>query len=295
MSVRYITEGSEDSPPLVSGEQGAMVLRSRKPSRSGTDAQTVDRWEGPIETAREMYDDYFSNGLVSSIALDQKDAMGTINLTWDVSFNDGAEPEPEPDDPAAIEDGWNVELIEVPTPLAAHPYFQAAYGGGADDIIEDEIARAESAIKRGREYIASGIFAEWVSRYYGLRMAGVEEWVQYGVEVSHTYTTDNDLVAQDTFINVGSVIPAAGIGMPAAVLAAVDKLEKISDYNGGSDPTDVNLIAAQFEYVKRPPSLGYTRGQNGNAYNITETWWGLAQWSVVVYPGGTWDPKGNTA
>lgn len=294
MAVTYITEGSIASPPLISGAQESMVLLSRNPSRSGSSGSTVDTWQGPTISAREMYDAYVAFTGVSSINLNQSGAKSTVTITWDSSFNDPDEPAPDPDDPTSLADGWSVSLIEVPTPLAAHPYFQTSYYPASGQLIEDEIARCESSIKRGREYISSGAYEDVIKRYYGLRMAGVEEWTQYGVDVQHTYTTDQPAIAADTFDDVALVVPVANIGMPRDVLDCVDRLQKINDYTS-DDPDDFVLLAAAFEYLKRPTELGYTKTADGTLFELTENWWGLSQWSKVIYPGGSWDPQGEVA
>jgi len=291
----YITDGSLDSPPKITGEDDAMYLQTRTPSRSGSEPRTVDVWKGHIDAARDMYDEYFSNGQVSDITMSPDKATGTVTITWSTSFTDGAAPEP-PDQDTAETTGWTVSLIEVPTPLAAHPYFQAAYVAESGELIEDEIARCEMAIKRGRQYVAAGVYKEWVKRYYGLRMAGVEEWTQYGVEVSHTYITDLDATAGTVFENTGKVVQAAALGMPISLEKAIDKLQRITIAdNPNSDPTQQPREAAAFEFLARPPDVGYSESDDGNTWDITESWWGLSQWSTVITIEGTWDPQGEVA
>jgi len=288
---------SPDSPPRIAGDPDKMVLVTRKPSRSGAQQQTVDVWEGVLPAAWETFQFYFNHPSVDSISLDPTGQKGAVTITWKYVLGENEDPPPddETDDDNA-NNGWGVSIIEVPTPLAAHPYFQAAYVAESGTIIEDEIAKVDSLVKRGREYIASGDYADWTKRYYALRMAGVEEWTQYGIEVSHSYTTSVDATAQTAFNNAGVVVAAAGVGMPAKLELAVDKLRRIAiGENENADPTAQTREAAEFEFLNRPPVVGYTEVAQIPTYEITETWWGLAQWSTVITIEGTWDPEGAVA
>ena len=293
-----ITEPSADSPALVTGDEDAVYLVKRSPSRSGSQQQTVDVWEGPLLAVWEAFHQYFGNSAVDNIGIDPSGQKATLNITWKYALGETDPPPPDDEeDPDVANNGWSVSIIEVPTPLAAHPYFQAAYVAGSGELIEDELARAESLIKRGREYIASGVYQEWTRRYYGLRMAGVEEWTQYGLELSHNYTTTVDVTAQNAFINAGIVVQLANIGMPPKLKLAVDKLQGvvIDQANENSDPTAQIRVPAVFEYLNRPPVVGYSEVAQIPTYEVTESWWGLAQWSTVITITGTWDPEGAVA
>lgn len=293
-----IIDPSPDSPAKITGDDNALYLVTRTPSRSGSQQRTVDVYEGPLGAAWEIYEQYFNNSAVDSISLTPNGQKGTINITWKYSIGNGEPTPPDDDeDPDVQNNGWNVSVIEIPTPLAAHPYFQAAYVAASGELIEDELARVESLIKRGREYVASGPYEDWTKRYYGLRMAGVEEWTQYGLEISHNYTTAVDLTAQNAFTNAGIVVPTANIGMPPKLKLAVDELQGIIIDENNESPNPALQIRTPgiFEYLNRPPVVSYSEVAQIPTYEITESWWGVAQWSAVLTITGTWDPQGAVA
>lgn len=273
--------------------ENTVVLVSREPGRSGPQQQTIDVWEGSTAAIREQYDEYQTNSLVSNIGVTQNGSMSTLRITWSVSFTEGEIPEDDPNADDTDGKTWTWDFVEIPTPLAAHPYFQTSYIPASGEIIEDEIARCDSFIKRGRQYTASGAYADWVSRYYALRMAGVEEWIQYGVELRKNYTSDVLLDAQTAHEGVGQVFQIAAMGVPADVLETLNVLQKIDSYTTAL-PTSYVLTPALFEYVKRPPSCGYSSVSSQPRFDIMETWIGVQEWSAVIYPGGSWDPQGET-
>lgn len=300
MGLTLVVEGSSASPAAHTDDQNTMYLESREPSRSGSDSQTVDLWNGSITAARELYSMYESHSLVDGIALTQNGQKGAVRITWGVSFTEGEEPEDDPYvDPDAEVSEWSWGFIEVPAPLAAHPYFQEAYSD-TGEVIEDEIARCDAAIKRGRPYTASGVYAEWTKRYYALRIAGVEEWIQYGVELVRTHAVNNVIDAQKAHDGVGKVYGIGGVAanqahvpnIPQDVVDAIKAIDRIQDYSSAA-PDDYNLTPASFEFVKRPPQCAYSVIGDAIRYDITESWVGLAKWSAVIYPDGTWDPQGS--
>jgi hypothetical protein len=216
----------------------------------------------------------------------------TLSVQWSTAiFADFATPEDDPD--AEDPDVWSVREIEIPTSLAAHPYFQVPYFPESGELVEDEIARADLAIKRGRAYAAAGVYADYVKRYYALRMAGVEEWPQYGVEVSRRYKVTQLADAVASTANVGLVLQAANVGMPADVLAVINNLPKIVAYEN-ANPDTYQLERNKFEFVVRPPAISYSVNNGNPVFDITATFLGVQQWSKVIYPGGTWDPDGVT-
>ena len=297
MSLTLITTPNENAHDEHAAD--TMVLRKREPSRSGSQRQTEDEWGGTTPAAREWYQRLATNPLVQSIRLTQNGRSSTVSVTWKVEFG-GDNPEPQDE---GIEDDagddWNCEPIIIPTALAAHPYFQVAYVAGGE-IIEEEIARADAALQRGREYVASGPYKEWVKRYYGLRMAGVEEWPQLGVEIRRNFETTDENVVAAIMPTVGQVVPVANIGMPAGMAAIIAQIRKIRDYGAGgagsSDPGAYNLEANTFEWLHRPLSFG-VRQLGGDPpvdrYTATDTYWGIWKWSAVIYPEGSWDPMGE--
>jgi len=292
MAVSFEENPTPESPALVTGSSSTVYLRSREPAVNNGEEQTVEVWEGTTEAIREAFNERKSNGLVQSISIDQSGAKSSLNITYTQAFTSG-----EPDENS--ESGWSASFLEVPTPLAAHPYFQVAYVAGSGELIEDEIARADSAIKRGREYVASGVYKEWVKRYYGLRIAGVEEWTQYGVEITHSYTTDQQAVATASTDNVGVVVAINDIGMPGPLKTVVENIPRIAfpndPDNPNPDPGAQQLERAALEYIGRAPDVAVTIDNDGKAkFTITERWWGLAKWSAVIYKGGTWDPQGQS-
>jgi len=291
MAVTTIIDGSAASPAVSTDDGNTVVLRSREPSRSGDKTQTVDVWEGTTAAILEFFEEMNTHRLIDSITPTQNGGKATLRIVWSVLFTAGETPDDDPDADEDEGEEWGTDFIEIPTPLAAHPYFQTSYVEGAGSIIEDEIARCDSAIKRGRTYTPNGPYADWVGRYYALRMAGVEEWTQYGIAVSRRFTTDNRADAVATVDDMGQVIAAAQIGMPQSVRAVIDNVPKILDY-ATALPSSHNLIRGDFEFVQRPPQIMTSIVNNVERYDITLTWWGVARWSAVIYPGGTWDPTG---
>jgi len=290
MSVTYIETPSAASPPLATDDGNTMYLVSRLLSRQGATRATVDTWEGSKAAADEMYEDYKNHALVSSITTAQNGGKKSVTLTWPVEFTDGAFPgEGDVDESGDV---WSMSFIEVPTPLVAHEYFQTAYVEGSGEIIEDEIARCESALKRGRSYVASGEYKEYVSRYYALRVAGVEEYMQFGVELRRTFTsTDvNEITAIPA--TMGQVVAIANIGAPAAMVSVINAITRIANYTT-SDPSTVQFENAAFEFLHRPPDLTLEGDDVEPKWSSVDSWWGLAKWSKVIYPGGTWDPQGE--
>jgi len=293
MSLNIVTEGSTASPAAHTDDENTVYLRSREPAMSGGDSQTVDVWNGSTAAIRELYRMYRPNPLIASMGITQNGEKSDLRITWGVDFTDGEEPQDDPDvEPVDEIAEWSWNFIEVPTPLAAHPYFQTAYVTEAAEELEDAIARCDAAIKRGRKFTASGDYAQWVSRYYALRMAGVEEWIQYGVELVRTHTVDNVIDAQKTHIGVGMAFDIAGTNAPQDVVDAINAIDRIEEFKS-AHPSDFKMERASFEFVKRAPNCAYSTIQGNPRFDITETWVGLAQWSAVLYPNGSWDPTGD--
>lgn len=293
MSVTLVTTGS--GGVNYSGSETTVYLEKRETSGSGGEGQTVDTWSGPTAAAREAYTLFRANRLADNVRLTQTGAASKIVVTWKSEFS-GSGSTPQDDGvPDEAGDKWACNPIEIPTSLAAHPYFQAAYVTEAGSIIEDEIALADAALSRGQAYVATGDYKQWVRRYYGLRMAGVEEWPQLGVEVTRSFSTDilQDVVA--IIPTVFQVVQPAAIGMPIGLTAIIAQLLKIEDYDS-SDPNSYNLVQNSLEWLHRAPSINVSQQVNGNdQYDVTDTYWGVWKWSSVLYPGGTWDPQGEVA
>jgi len=287
MAVTTIIDGSAASPAVSTDDGNTVVLMSREPSRSGSNTQTVDTWEGTTAAILEYFAELSENSLITDINVTQNGGKATLRATWRAINIDGDTPEPEDGDE------WGMDFIEIPTPLAAHPYFQKAYVEGSGVLIEDEIARADSAIKRGRSFTASGIWADWAARYYALRMAGVEEWTQYGVSVSRKFTAEKPADAKRSTDDMGVVIAAENIGMPSSLLAAINNIPRIDRYDS-ADPASYQIERGGFEFVERPPQIAISAVNTIERFDITATWWGLAEWSAVIYPEGSWDPIGDT-
>jgi len=286
MAVTLIVDGSATSPSVHTDDQNTMYLKSREPQMSGNQAQTEEMWQGSTTAARAMYEEYKENPLITSMGLSQSGGKSSLRVLWFVDFVYGVAPEPDADNVIT----WDWTFVEIPTPLAAHEYFQYPYIPASGELIEDEMARADSAIKRGRSFVATGVYADWVNRYYALKMAGVEEWMQYGIEISKSYSTDDLAVAKAVHQNTGEAGLIATVGAPADVTAAINELQRIESY-GSATPTSAVFAAANFEYVKRPPRCSYAIINALNPrFDIVETWLGVAKWSAVIYPGGSWDP-----
>jgi len=125
-------------------------------------------------------------------------------------------------------------------------------------------------------------------------MAGVEEWAQLGIEIKRTFKTQNLATVQALIATVGRVQAVANIGMPAGLKAVVDAITRIDSYTS-ADPSSAQFAAGAFEFLHRPIAVGYEIVNGVDSYDVTDTWWGLQQWSAVIYPGGGWDPQGATA
>jgi len=288
MSLNLIVDGSTASPAAHTDDENTMYLKSREPSLSGGSRRTDEVWNGATVAARAMFEEYRTKPLIKDMRLSQSGEKSELLVSWGVDFAEGE----TPDRPEEESSEWSWSPIEIPTPLAAHPYFQVAYADGSGEFIENEIARCEAAIKRGRQYTASGDYSEWMKRYYGLRMAGVEEWHQFGIELVRTRTVDEVGVVKDAHATAGKAYSINDIDPPADVKAAIQGLEKIESYDG-SDPGEPNFDAARFQFVKRPPQCKYSIVDGDGRFDITETWLGLAVWSAVLYPNGSWDPMGD--
>ncbi|MCP4528933.1 MAG: hypothetical protein GY833_23940 [Aestuariibacter sp.] len=289
MAVTKIVDPSAESPAVSTDDGNTMYLTSREPAMSDNQTQTAEVWSGTRAAALEMYEEYKENSLIKNMRIVQNGGKSDLNVLWSVDFTEGETPEPDADNVIT----WDWDFIEIPTPLAAHEYFQAAYIPASGELIEDEIARADSAIKRGRSFAASGAYADWVNRYYALRMAGVEEWMQYGIEISKSYSTDDIDVAKEAHQGVGEAGLMATVSAPADVVTAISELQRIESY-GTSSPTSAVFAPSKFEFVKRPPKSTYSLINNTNPrFDIVETWLGVAKWSAVIYPGGSWDPPQN--
>ena len=295
MAVTLVDTGSTDSPPAYTDDENTMYLQSREPSRSGSTRSTREVWKGATAAALEFYLERVNDPLISDISTSQNGAAMEVSITWTVDLvaSDGDE---EPQEGVV----WSWDFIEIPTPIAAHPYFQQTYVDGSGEIIEDEIARCEAAIKRGRPYTASGAYKWYTARYYALRMAGVEEYNQHGVELRKSYSTSDDGELDDAHSGTGLVSLIAGTGAPAKVRKALEKLKKIKGY-GSNDPSSVEFDAASFEFLKRTPSCSYNTTADNDRVDVVESWLGVQQWSFVLYPSGDdapadrerWDPIGE--
>lgn len=268
-----------------------VYLEKREPSRSGARRETTDTWGGSSAAIRAMYARLSLNRMAESMRIAQNGAASTLTVTWPVDAFSGETPQDDGIDEADA-DRWSLSPIEIPTALAAHPYFQTGYEPGAGAIIEDGIAAADLSISNGEPHIADGAYKDYTSRYYALRMAGVEEWPQLGVQISRSFNTTELGEIAAVMDTVNQVVQVGAIAPPAGILAAIAALKKIDSYES-SDPATYVLIANAFEWLHRPPDITLNMAGDVDRYNVRDMWWGVWKWSAVLYPGGTWDPQGE--
>jgi hypothetical protein len=293
MAITIVTTPAATSTSYTD-DGNTVYLERREPRRSGGNRSTVDTWGGSSDAIRELYLLLAQNNMVTDVSVSQVGASSTLSVTWGVDFlGNGTTPQDEGVDEAESEN-WECNPIEIPTALAAHPYFQEGYSPGSGEVIETGLAAADLAISNGERFVAEGAYKEFTSRYYALRMAGVEEWPQLGVEISRQFSTTDINVVAGIMDTVFQVVPFAAINAPVGFAGQIARLKTITDY-GTELPNSAILTPASLEWLHRAPKVSLNRvdGQI-DRYTITDTYWGIWKWSAVLYPGGSWDPQGET-
>jgi hypothetical protein len=292
MSVTVITQPSGGVSYTDNGD--TVYLEKREPARSGGNRETVDTWGGSSAAIKEYYLQLAPKSMIKSISVAQNGASSKMTVVWGVDGFDGETPQDDGIE-ESDSDQWSVSPIEIPTALAAHPYFQVGYSPGTGEVIETGLAEADLAISNGEPYVASGPYAQWIARYYALRMAGVEEWPQLGVQVQVQFETIDDTLLQALNSTAFQVVPVDAIGMPNGIANQVAALQKISSYTS-ADPSTYELAQNALEWLHRPPEIRLNKvATEIDRYTVTDTYWGIWKWSSVLYPGGSWDPIGEVA
>jgi len=291
MAVTTVTDVVSNAS-RITDDGNTVYLEKRSLTYTGGRTTTQDIWTGTRLAVKEFFNQLRDNTDVSNMTFNPNGRKGTLTVDWRVAFTEGSTPI---DDPDVIETNeWSIDPIEIPTPLVAHPYFQVAYIAGSGEVIEDEIARCESFIKRGKAYTASGTYEDWVKRYYGLRMAGVEEYIQMGLEISRKYTVNSEEDVKSALEKVGQVLNINDLviaGMPNDLASVIRSIPKITDYTS-ADPTTFVTAPSLFEFVVRMPTINVSN--NLTTYEIDARFIGLEKWSSVIYPNGSWDPPVTT-
>jgi hypothetical protein len=187
----------------------------------------------------------------------------------------------------ADEAEWSVEPFEIPADLATHPYFQLAYIPESGVMFEELIAQADTALANGEVVrISASAYAPYLRRYYALRQAGVEQYPRYGISLKKRGRTKAVQDIVDYMENVGFVRKIAQIGAPADTVAMLSAMRRINEYSD-SNPANYATVTQLWEFVQRVPRI---TGADRGPWDYEYEWWGLDQWSAVLYPGGSWDP-----
>ena len=272
--------------PVIRGDSDKIYLTSRNARSDGERLQTVDVYVGPAALVMAAVEDFRANPLVASADTSSRQAGNkALTVIWNISPS-------QIDDPLAAEEPvWRVTPVQIIQPLAAHPYFQRAYKAEAGVVISDMIAIADNKISRGIEFVAASAYKEITSRYYGLRVAGVDGFPVHGVTVSKSFHTSSAAAITAAAAGQLMVTNQAGLNAPAFVVNAISKLPRIDSYNTDL-PSSYIMQEAVFKYLKQPLQVS---GPEGGPWQVTEEWLGLDDFSAVLYPGGAWDPQGRMA
>lgn len=298
MAITKITEGSGQTK--ITGDEDAVILRSREPRKSGGSVSTVDTWGGTIDAINEYFNELVNNRWATDISVTHQGKAATLQCTWAIDFEESAADPYEEGAPDEDPGDWYLSPIEVPTALAAHPYFQSFYRPTSGLTGEDVIARAEHFIANGEDPLADiadlGIenerdetrYEAVVGRYYALRLAGVSEYPQYGMELQHSFETEDEDKIKDLLDTMGRVVDLGDIGPPDELRNLLGNMETIDTYET-TDPDSAIRIAEGFEWLRRPPRIRVNTDGDKPVYTVEDTCWGLERWSAVLY-GGSWDP-----
>jgi hypothetical protein len=302
VSITKIVTGAGGVKYTPASAATTATLKSRTPTRTPTEARTIDVWGGSEAAINELYAELSTNSMCRGLSPNRNGASSTLTVTWNVDFvGDFATPQ-EAGILDETADKWTITPLEIPTALASHPYFQTAYVPASGEIIEDGIAEADDAIANSETgYENAGAYSEEVNRYYALRMAGVEEFPQIGVEIRRTFETTEQPDLEDIMQTVGLVVAADQAGFPVGIRAALEAIPRIDSYNSPGTPTEPEFSVSSFEWLHKMPSIELVRVQGvDDRYTVTDVWWGAWSWSSVLYPGdknnkvlvpgGTWDP-----
>jgi len=185
---------------------------------------------------------------------------------------------------------WELDSMEIWVPLLEAEFFQGASGLFIDDVLEIEARLAKG--ETWSEDDADPDAKEWSSRYYGLRSNGVDGFSREVPIIRKTWiaTRRSDVVGLD-YSDVGEVVSIAEIDPPRSVLGNIQELPRRTYVNDG-DPDNYSLSAAGWEWLNRMPRVISIR--DGRQWQVTQEWWGLWQWSKVLYGKlASWDPKAS--
>jgi len=237
-------------------------------------------YEGPLAKALTMYADNEDNEEYDEVSLQGQGARGVVVL----SIAD--------ESVAANVETWELRELEVMRDIAEHAYFDCS------GVMPEIIAGIEEAIKKGDRYNTAeeGSLETEAKRYYALRIRGVDKYIHSGVEITKTLTTSKRSVTDIPLTYVNCVVTLDDINPPSSIVGNLADLRRINrgathDLSSGSYP-GTSFEAAEWEWLMRMPSIRI--GAKGRR-EITYRWWGLENWSKVLYPGGTWDPEAPTA
>lgn len=308
MAVTFTNPATTTAGVALAGENALTRTGQRKRFNANGESVLVEVFEGPAAMIEEYYQDLKPFEDVK--AMDCETGSGKGELTIEYGSEYAATGAAAPDNPDAPPTPlvipntipeWSIDWMQIPRPLAGHPYFQLQYFPGSGLNLADVIAEADHAIATGQEYAPSDAYKDYMKRYYGLRTAGVEEYPESVAIITKQYQTTELPIIEDAFTGIDQVVDfAADINPPLPVISAIDAKQKITSY-GTSDPasfvfnnggavTGTDL----FEWLKKPTRLVMSGNENAELVNITEMWWGVPEWSAVIYPRGSWDPVGRT-
>lgn len=252
----------------VVGYNDVIQTKTRKVYNRASGVAEEQTWEAETSKAEAYFNLIVGNPLVSEATFEHNKAHGTVTLTI-------------PDDDIPSTPQWEVEPIQVFKGLKTAPYF--AVSGS----VWGEIAAAESKMAKGLPYYAGDYtHTGQISRFWGLKQAGVEGYNDYAVQVTKIsiYLEADDVSL--VYENVNRVVPQASIGLPSWISNGLAKIPKCAE---GSLPSTPYAVGG-WQWLKKMPAVKTMA--DGAKIEVREAWIGADRWSKVFY-NGEWDPTAS--
>lgn len=237
-----------------------------------------EEWKGPYAVALAFYRARaLSGGTWDQVTLDRQGPVGVVVMEQ-VQESSGSQ---HSDDDAV----WEVSPIEISKDLREHPYFTHISGA-----IWNDLAKADARIKHGEPYNADDyVWEDAVKRYYALRCAGTDTYVQSGLSLKKTIVVSSRSTITAAYENVNRQVALSTIKPPKALLGNLTLLPVITDYASLDAPQTPTIVNGDWEWLKKMPTVRSVSGSM--RWEIQYEWWGADKWSAVTYQG-TWDPEG---
>jgi len=271
MSEEAIVKGLDDMTRVSTDRQHT--------KRSGE--TLVETWEGPIDKALSAYIDGSNNNQYDDVSFAVRNGKGVVTYTV---VDEGNQVGFVDQNANAV---WEVLPLELTKDLRSHPYFTEVSGA-----IETDIVICEDAISRGEQYDSSASsFSTEMGNYYGLRLAGVSQYIESAIILRKTIETSRRTLINVAWEKVNQVVNLnTDINPPSAVLGTLDDLQRLVRGSGGYTLpySDSDFETAKWEWLKKAPNVRSLAG--GRRFEISYEWWGAEQWSKLLYKGGTWQP-----